>query len=736
MTIKKTFLPVLILSLVVNTAAVFGVTSKIVRFNSAAELLKGQSDDVIVDSEGTIRLARQSEHYALPYTGTEVWTVNTILSSPDGSVYMGTSPNGDIFRFDGTAIKRIYPPAAVSADDEKNEDVLLNRHVFSMTLDNQGRVLAAVSGEKPEIIRLEKAAYETVYGQDELMYIFDMAADEDGAIYLASGPEGIIYQFDESYAKLKMIYNTPDDNLLSILIGYDGFLYAGSDKRGLIYKVNPDAGMGSVVYDSEQEEITALVFDDEKNLYAAATSVRALESQSGAMSITSGSPGGRPEQADQVPPEEGPDGSDRTNIPNTDSADSQQRGSQAPPPQRGQMPPSACHIYKIDKRGFVTEVFSEMALFFDMEFYNGKLILATGNNAETFSIDPTSETRFILYRDKIATQITAAASAEDVLYLGTSNPPKMITLSGKFNEIGTYTSDLVDAGQPAMWGKIQLDAEIPEGCSIYVSSRSSNVKDPNDPVFSPWSKPVLFEQPVRLTCPLGRFCQYKLTLESENPDATPVIREVAVAHVVPNLAPVVESVETQRAKDKPDKPAGTVNINFTASDHNEDKLIYKIEFRKIPAQNWIKLAEDVDKNTYEWFTKTVEDGRYEVRVTADDRMENSLFDSLTGSRVSNPFVIDNSPPEMSEPEIKVNGSMLSMQFTVTDELSAIGSVHYTIDSNEEWISTLPVDMIYDTASEDIHIIAEDIEPGEHVIAVKLSDHIDNTAYRSFIFTVE
>ncbi|GAJ15807.1 unnamed protein product, partial [marine sediment metagenome] len=142
------------------------------------------------------------------------------------------------------------------------------------------------------------------------------------------------------------------------------------------------------------------------------------------------------------------------------------------------MPKQAGHIYKINPQGFVTDIFSRMAVFFTAVRHSGQLLIGTGNNAELFTIDPETEKTAVVYEDKQASQITALAVVGERLYMGTANPAKLISLSTSFAGRGTYISDLVDAGQPAKWGKLQIDADIPAGCGVLLSARSGNVEDP------------------------------------------------------------------------------------------------------------------------------------------------------------------------------------------------------------------------------------------------------------------
>jgi hypothetical protein len=315
------------------------------------------------------------------------------------------------------------------------------------------------------------------------------------------------------------------------------------------------------------------------------------------------------------------------------------------------------------------------------------------------------------------------------VYLGTANPAKLIKLGSGFASEGTYDSDLVDAGQPAKWGKLQIEADIPQGCKVQVASRSGNVKDVNDPTFSDWTELVEITQPVQLHCPLGRFCQYKLVLQSKDGSQTPIIREIAVASSVPNLAPKVESVDVSPIAGAGKQ--GEFKISYKAKDDNSDKLIYKIDFRKIGRTSWIELKDELEAASFEWDGKTVEDGRYEVRVTASDERSNNTITKLTGSRISEPIVVDNTAPVIKRHSIDKDKQTITLKLQVSDEFSAIGRLNYTVDSNEKWKGTMPDDLVYDTTDEDFTIVIDKLKSGEHIIAVKISDSVGNIIYKTF-----
>jgi hypothetical protein len=733
--------------LVFNSASL-AVSSKITRHAGSSDLLKGKAKDVVISSRGTIQLGSAWE--ALVEEFEDVWSVNSIVVS-GGTLYIGTSPNGGIYKYSLGKLTKIYPENGLGhpsrdsqekatekqAEENKAEDRgdavedeehLSNEHIFTMTTDVSGRLLAGISGKTCRLCRFKNDKYEVIFELDNDKYIFAIALDTSGNIYLGTGPEGRVYQLDPSGKKSQVIYDSQDKNILSLAAGQDSFVYAGSDSRGLVYKINPRTRTATVLYDSDQPEITALLFTENGDLHAAATSAKIVQAQTQfAAQLPSA---GRPEEKEEEQESKSKtEGGLKLKIANIKEETAKAAAKRPVPPSKPARPGQASYIYKITADGFVTDIFSEAVVFFCLSEQDQKLLVGTGNSAQLFIVDPASEQEAIVYEDEQASQITAMAVRKDQVYLGTANPAKLIKLSSGFISKGTYTSDLIDAGQPAQWGKLQIEADVPQGCSVLAASRSGNVKDVNDPTFSDWTELMEVTQPVQLRCPLGRFCQYKLVLQSNDGSQTPIIREIAVASSVPNLAPKVESVEVSQIA-APGKQ-GEFKISYKAKDDNDDKLIYKIDFRKIGRTNWIELKDKLEADNFEWDGKTVEDGRYELRVTASDERSNTTTTKLTASRISEPVVVDNTPPVIKRHSIDKDSKTVTLNLQVTDEFSAIGRLQYTVDSDAEWKGTLPDDMLYDTTDEDFTIVIEELDAGEHIIAVRISDSVGNTIYKTF-----
>jgi len=468
------------------TSPVLAVSSKVTRHSSSTDLLKGRYEKVVIGSRGTIQLGLATESLIFDSAKggsrtapTDVWSINSIVVS-GGTIYFGTSPNGGIYKYNLNKLTKLYPPDVEQAQSEKKqddpgkaeagdleaEDYLTNEHIFAMATDVSGRLLAAISGKGCRLCRLEGEKMETIFEPEDARYIFALALDEGGNIYLGTGPEGKIYQLNPLGKKPRLIYDSRDKNILSLAIGADGYIYAGSDGRGLIYKIHPRTQKISVLYDSDQPEITALLHtgnsESSTNLYVAATSAKIVQTQTQfAASTFSGTSPGRPEAEAKSAESVGENKGDRKlEIANAKVASSAKPAVGPPPVRKGTKPSQASHIYKITQDGFVTEIFDAAAVFFCLAEKDGKLLVGTGNNASLFSVEPASEQQAVIYEDEQAAQITAISLAGNAVYLGMANPAKLIMLGSDYASEGTYTSDLIDAGQPATWDRCRSAGDV------------------------------------------------------------------------------------------------------------------------------------------------------------------------------------------------------------------------------------------------------------------------------------
>ncbi len=423
-----------------------------------------------------------------------------------------------------------------------------------------------------------------------------------------------------------------------------------------------------------------------------------------------------------------------------------------PSPARRAQPGNA--VYRIDSEGFVTELFRESVMILRLYEDNGRLLIATGNEGELWALAIDRQERAVLTTLE-ADQIPAlTVTADGQILLGTANPAKLVRLDDRFAQEGTYTSDVLDAEQVSLWGTLLMRAEIPAGTSVTVETRSGNVRDPEHAPWTPWQELTVFEHDEAITdleprqvgveSPPGRFVQYRLTLRGEG-NASPAIGSVELAYLMPNLPPKIESVRAAYPTPRPrrgaaaqqdeEPPSTEMEIEWEASDPNEDQLLYTLEFRPAGARRWLPIADNVDEKSYEWETRRVPDGRYVIRVTASDRLSNPPGMAKTTSRLSDPVLVDNTAPRLEDLDWAGEAGVLRITGVAVDRFSPVASVAYAVNDAEHFTPVLPVDMIFDSTREPFEVTLAGLEPGEHVVTLRVRDTRGNTRYESLIVEV-
>jgi len=412
-------------------------------------------------------------------------------------------------------------------------------------------------------------------------------------------------------------------------------------------------------------------------------------------------------------------------------------------------------IYRITSQGFVSHVFRESVMILGLlndTSNNNQLLVATGNEGQLFRVDPTAEETTIL-ADLEPLQITAMIHlGDDRLLLATANPASLISMDPGYADTGQYTSEVFDADQTSLWGKLNLIGNIPANTSVQVQTRSGNVQDPDQAAWSIWSVPQTLDHDPNTTAltprtlpvqsPPARFLQYRLTLTGDT-DATPVVDQLKITYVMPNLKPTISSIQANYSNppnddsntDNDAQPSPVLDIQWQAHDPNDDNLRFNLQYRPDASTKWLPLEQDLKKQSFNWHTNRVPDGRYIVRVTASDQLDNTPDMAKSATRRSDPILIDNTPPQFDTLDQRIDQATLWITGQANDELSPIASISYTTDAADDWLPVLPDDLIYDSTRETFTIKIPDLDPGPHVVTVRATDSRGNARYQAVLLQI-
>ena len=652
-------------------------------------------------------------------------SVQVVRIGPDGMLYAATLPNGKVYRIDPNG------PA--------------------VTIDNAPHPVYKAGQTATE---KNAATSQVVFDSSALdpkpVYIWDLAFDSAGRMYVATGGPAAIYRVNlkQPGAAPEKFFSSTEQHVRCLLFAKDGTLYAGTDGRGLIYRISPD-GKGYVLFESPKEEISAMAFDPDGNLYVASlgdkghSSLPPLNVHSSptlTATITILMPGSISSSNDST------------------------------------LVPKGTIIYQISPDGAPRQLWSSAHdVVYALAWQPGEdgqsgLLAGTGNQGHLYRISTDGTYADLAHLEALET--TALALSGNTLYAATSNTGKLYRLAaataGAHGD-STYISPVGDARFSSQWGR----AEVRGAGHYELFARVGNIEQPTEG-WSDWMSVTPGGETAKF--PRARFMQWKAVL-----DPGTSLREVGFYYLAQNVAPVVDDIvvamhahvvpglnqESQITPVQINFPAESTDgviyelqpssdpltalraptwatVRWKAHDENGDHLSYSVYYRGDGEANWQLLGKDI-RETYLSFDLTrIPDGYYTLRVVASDAPSHLAGSALTGYMDSEHFLLDTMPPAVSPLQATLTArptTAIHVVFDAQDKLSAISRAYYSVDAGP-WHYIEPVGQLSDSLQEhydftaplpagndrqDEPAVVQANAPQQHVLAVRVLNRAGNVA---------
>ncbi|MFH1023958.1 MAG: hypothetical protein V1809_11300 [Planctomycetota bacterium] len=738
---------------------------------TAAEFEGGTLENVSVVSSGRIIPGPRRLKF-LEKPESFVWAM---AADEKNVLYAGTGHNGMVYRIENGNV-------AVFFDAPDLE-------IQSLAVGPDGVVYAGTS-PNGVIYRVAKAGEGNVYYDAPDPYIWALSADRQGNLYAGTGDQGRLLKITPT-REAKVVYDSKDSHIMCFVRDDAGNLYAGTDKSGLVYKVTPDDKV-SVFFDATQEEIHALAFDPDGNLY-----VGTADHQKGGGG--GATVGGMVSSSDVIPPTGTPPISAPSNIPATTGATAPVTGlnpaisetvdktatltsgtggnsGREVPVLTLQSPGTEVSgtnvVLRIDPMGNSTEIFRKAnTMVLGMAWTSGRLYIATGNQGMLYAVNAEREQTLVAKMEEKQI-LSLLPDGKDGLWIGTGNGGFVHRFDlGAFVEKGVFVSTVFDAIFATKWGRISWRGETKTPREILLATRSGNVKDPDD-TWSDWSADCNDPEGTDIQSPSSRFIQYRSTFAAVRKGEPPSLTRVSLAYLPANQPPVIMALSIPRVikagsnpdgsggvvvspipasvgggvggssgpapggEITPDLTGGIVNIVWTATDANGDPLEYDLFYRGRGETRWKELLKDSRNANFSWDTRTVPDGWYELRVTADDRPRNPIERHLTSEKLSLPFLVDNTPPTVENVrEIPAGDGAVTVRATIRDSMTSLLDASSALDGRE-WVSVLAENGgMFDSREETVVITLQNLEKGEHTIVIQARDEASNVGAGKLVFFV-
>ncbi|MGH9559453.1 MAG: hypothetical protein ACRD30_09460 [Bryobacteraceae bacterium] len=720
-------------ALLCAAAASYAVETKFWQQNEMSDFDRGSLKRLSLSSDGRLTLAPQVKQIfdsPAPF----LWAVSR---DSKGNLWAGGGGLGGdkakLFEID-------------SAGQSKIAAELDAMQIQALAIDPEDRVYAATSPDG-KVYRINAAGKPEVFFDPHAKYIWALAFSKSGDLLVATGDQGEIFRVPPSGAG-SVFFKTGEMHARSLVVDRDGNLIVGTDPGGLILRITP-AGQGFVLYQAPKGEITAVAVAPDGSIYAAGVGTRQAPAPAPARAPAAApAPAATPGAPATITLSVGP----RT---------------ESPAPSRT-APISTIaggsEIYRIQSDGYPRRIWSHSralvyALGFDSQ---GRVLAGTGNRGAIYRIDSANSYTRLL--DLAPTQITAFCSAPDGrIYAATGNIGTVVAIGPGLESSGVFESDIFDAGEFTYWGRLRGESK---GGTVEFETRSGNLNRPQRD-WSPWAK----LNAGRIASPAARFLQYRATLAN-----AAELNEVDLAYQTRNVAPEIDAIEITPPNYKFPAPVpfgissktpitlpsfgqrhtlsvsndsgdnGTPSLTWAkeqigarwrANDDNGDTLAFTVQIRGVNASAWQTLKENLQERYYSWDSSAFPDGEYVLKVVASDAPSNPAGDALTASIESDPFIIDNTPPEITGLAISPSGNGIELQFHAKDALSVIQKAEYSVNGGP-WKIVDPVTRLSDSKEEDYRVLiartAGDRAAGEMTVAVRVSDEFDNQAVAKTVFS--
>ena len=516
--------------------------------DSLDEFSGGDLDGASVGSDGVVRAGFKlgDVHIA------DASTIFAALPRADGSVLLGTSPNGKIFKVAGDQ-------STVFCDTKETA-------VTSIAEDARGNVYAATMPDG-KIFKVSQGKAEPFVTLPDSTYVWALAFDKTKTnLYAAVGLEqGRVFRVNLS-GQAEVLFRSDEPHIVSLAVAPNGDVLAGSSGKGLLYRIT-GPGRATVLYDFPGDEVKAIAAAPDGTIWAIANEYSEPPDIPKRTASTLRNPAG---PATITP---------------------------RPKPGKGQ-------LWRFDPQGRPEKMMSHsefhyMSLALDDA---GTPYVGTGAEGRVYTVDDAHAVTLVADTDE--RQVTAlslaglpkSAHRSERVHRVERRRRRCIAFSGKGGADAMWTSKVFDAGGRAHFGH---DLVSRDGAAIEISTRTGNTDgarhDVERMVERHGDRRVRHE-PVRALHPSpraalatehraqrSRWCRSSPTTCARS---SPTFRRNR------NRFSARRRKDLPRAAAEPPKHDSTVHVTWKVENPDQDALRYRISYRREGDAAWRDMLRD------------------------------------------------------------------------------------------------------------------------------------------------
>ena len=736
---------------VLMAVPLFAVTPSFWETRTYEDFQKGKLSNLSLTSDDRLLLAPR---YDLIFDTQQTLILSTAADSK-GNVYLGTGHDGKVYKVDPAG-------QGVLIADLNELDIL------ALAVDSRDALYVGAS-PNGKVYKIEPGGQPKEFFDPGTKYIWSMVFDKQGRLLVGTGDKGVIYRVGTD-GKGTAFYDTDETHIVSLAVDRDGNVIAGGDPKGYLYRISPE-GKAFVLYDSGLREVHTLAIASDGRIFAA---------------VLNGS--ASPPAPSTPQPNSGPPTEEGAGVTVTIGASTSAAAAQvveiSSEPAGGDSAVSSTPSRRAAESGSVKSVILEVLpkgevntlwrlkdeMVYSLLPHGGRLLFSTGTKGRIYSIDDSRNTMLLV--ESTEEQTTRLLEVGNRVYATSSNTGKLFGLSDATSSSGFYESIVRDTNAISSWGTMSWKAE--NQSQIQFLTRSGNTGVP-DRTWSDWAN---VSSAGVVSSPAARFVQWKAVLTSAAGanKVSPALDSVTLPYLQQNFRPEITSVDVlppgvalnkvpallsngspaptdpvliraniraglqQAGKMAPRRSVekGAQSFQWTASDRNQDTLIFDVYYRGESERTWKLLKKGLEESFYTINSDALPDGIYILKVVASDSPSNPATGSpagaLSAEMESRPFSIDNTPPTVKIQQTGIAGGRVRVAIDASDATSTLNQSEISVDTGP-WQAVFPVDGITDSKSETYTYQSDILAAGEHVIAFRTYDQNDNVGIGKLVVRV-
>lgn len=649
------------------------------------DLAAVELDGAALDAEGA--LVRGLAPSDVDIQGPEVYWC--LARDGDGGYYTGAGHGGQVHRVSGAGNVTLVAE-------------LPSAEVFSLLPMRDGTILAGC-GPEGRLYRITGTSVFTEIGSVPGGYVWDLLEDaERGGAWLATGSPAAVWRLTAD-GELQEYRTLDAQNVLDLTWDASGGLLAATQGPGLVCRLDPGDAEAplEVLFEAPQNEVRQFVTGPDGVPHVLALEVN---EENGDRPTADGPNGGAPASLLQAL-----NGHSRRSV-------------------------ARSAVYALPPDGRVVPVWSGdedlmIAGWSDVWGWLGGTVLP----------DEGDQARLLRLLPPAGAHPLAGWPGGDVLDLLVdsdrvvavqAHPGGVTELRADGSGEHVAVSRPIDAGRPVTWGRLRWWGAD----GVRWSVRTGNRAQPDD-TWSAWHGPWRGRDRILDVAP-SRYLQWRIEFEG----GSGRVAGVSVSAWRDNMPPVIASfteerldqiesgglmaradnvtqnlrsglrVEfnrtTRRDQRAPaDRAAATRPVrtfSWESSDPDGDRVRHDLEYRAEGDEAWRPILEGTAEWLGSWDTSLVPDGTYRLRLTADDGVDNPAALALVSRREIGPVVVDNTPPEVEDFEVRRRNGGFTVRFRAEDAGGVLAHASLVLpDGARERLD--PVDRICDSAREEFAV---------------------------------